>query len=197
MRFISFTSASLSALTGLILVGVTYAPAASAQAFEKDWMFSANVARTSIDRETSGTPWHAVTDQSKTSFIGSLSWFATPNLSIRASYEFGAEMRSSNRCPPDTACTLIAVHEQGDMESLQLVLVPEFDLTDTTFVFANLGIARTTVDTQQQLPRYSSTDFIYGAGVGYRLSRNWRASLEYVTSGDDYQSVRLGLALRF
>ncbi|RUO18352.1 outer membrane beta-barrel protein [Aliidiomarina haloalkalitolerans] len=194
MRKVVLTSLLLAAVGGL----TSYTPQASAQAFEKDWMFSANVARTSLDRETSGTPWYGVTDQSKTSFVGSLSWFATPHLSIRASYEFGAQMTSQNACPPaQEACTLVALREQGDMESFQLVIVPEIDINDSTYLFANLGFARTTLDTQEQLPRYSSTDLIYGAGVGYRLSRNWRASLEYVTSGDDYQSLRLGLSLRF
>ena len=84
---------------------------------------------TSLDRETSGTPWYGVTDQSKTSFVGSLSWFATPHLSIRASYEFGAQMTSQNACPPaQEACTLVALREQGDMESFQLVIVPEIDI---------------------------------------------------------------------
>lgn len=189
-------------LTSLLLATVvtitSFTPQAHAQAFEKDWMFSANVARTSLDRETSGSPWYGVTDQSKTSFIGSLSWFANPYLSIRASYEFGAQMTSQNACPPAAeACTLVALREQGDLESFQLVLVPEIDINDNTFLFANVGFARTTLDTEQTLPRYSSTDLIYGAGIGYRLTRNWRASVEYVTSGDDYQSFRLGLSLRF
>jgi|GEM_PF-811923 len=191
----SLTALSLVAVS---VAGLTMSQPAQAQAFERDWMISGHVSRTELDGSSTreGSPWESIVDDSGTGMGVSLSYYLTPYVSVRGSYESVSSLRSENRCLEDP-CTAIAIHESGSLRHTSVSVVPEFPLTQQLDAFLVLGMGHTKKSAGPELANYSETDFLYGAGVGYRFNRRFYMSAEYQTAGSDYSTYRLSLGVRF
>lgn len=191
----SLTALSLVAVS---VAGLTMSKPAEAQAFERDWMISGHVARTELDGRSveEGSIWESLVDDSGTGMGVSLSYYLTPYVSVRGTYETVSSLTSENRCLEDT-CPLIAVNETGSLRHSSVSVVPEFPLTQQIDAFLVLGMGHTSKSAGPELANYSETDFLYGAGVGYRFNRRFYVSAEYQTAGSDYSTYRLSLGVRF
>ncbi|RUO35409.1 outer membrane beta-barrel protein [Aliidiomarina sanyensis] len=183
----------------LLVSGALVAPAtAQAQAFERDWMFSVNAGRASLDRYDQGSTWDSITDESGTIYGASLSYLLNPNLAVRVGYESSDSFSTQNACPVDAeACTLVAINERGTLRHTSVTLVPEMSLGQQVDLFGIIGVGRTQLSAGPQLSNYSSNDLVYGAGLGYRVN-NWiYLSTELQRAGSDYTAARVSLGIRF
>jgi opacity protein-like surface antigen len=198
----------MKSLPLLTLFGITaclsvHVQSAQAQVFENNWQLSAHAGYTSLDattRNTTGTEggtWWGDHDDSNINYGLSLTYFPWGNLGVRATYERGSDFRTRNRCPDNGVCPAIAINEFGSMEHYALAVAPEFDIYQNTIAFITLGAARTEVDAGPRLPSYRETDFIYGAGIGFQVSRAVYVSGEYQTTNSDFETVRLAVGVRF
>ncbi|WP_194755247.1 outer membrane beta-barrel protein [Aliidiomarina indica] len=189
--------------TGLAMLllgaGAVVAPStAQAQAFERDWKVSVHTGRASLDRYTlGGGTWNSVTDDSGTIYGGSVSYFFHPNFSVRGTYERGSDFSTVNSCPDNGTCPAILITERGDVRHTAIALVPEVSLTDNIDIFSSLGYGMTRKSAGPTLDNYSDNDFVYGAGIGYRLDRRFYVSGEYQRSGSDYDVFRIAFSIRF
>lgn len=130
-------------------------------------------------------------------------------LSLEGGYDYLGEMTADY---PALGNPNVSAHYKGEMQGLEFVAKPFWQVTDELTWFAKVGTLAWNMDvTGQEVGFEHSADDngwspLLGTGVEYAFSRNWSALLEYLwvnnvggesTGGMDLNIVNLGVAYHF
>ena len=193
----------------LAVVGMTASSVLYAQ--ETRWYVSADVGQsqhrtTSVDAGIVGGSFGQKDTQTGIAIGGQIN----KQFAVELGYaDFGkAKISGSGAlpCPPATACALVVFPLAGDVraKATHLSLIASAPLADGLAIYGRLGAAQTDRSTQVRVGSVSvssgdkKTEVIYGVGLGYAISKNIEATLEWKKLGDsEVDSVGLGVRLRF
>jgi opacity protein-like surface antigen len=118
----------------------------------------------------------------------------SPEWAVEVGYaQLGERTRSSNL-------------DRAKWDALSLATVGRIDLSSSVDFIGKIGVARTTIsgpETQGAFPGVSQSGYVYGAGLDFKLSREWAARVlvekytDFAGSKSDLNSVSLGLRYQF
>lgn len=106
----------------------------------------------------------------------------------------------------------VSAHYKGEMQGLEFVAKPYWELTEELTMFAKVGTLAWNMDVTGQEVGYEHTandngwSPLLGAGLEYAFNRNWSTSLEYqwvnnvggdATGGTDLNMVNLAVSYHF
>lgn len=190
----SMRSAMPAALPALVAI-LACSPAV---ATDKPWTLAVHGGTAELDRLVKGNgAWWAQVDDDEAALGLSLDYALTPMLGLRVMYEQADDLVAANVCPTGSVCPLVAISEETDYSAWHLALVPRYALSPNWTAFGVIGAMDWELDSAGVLPGDSGTEFTYGVGLDWRATDVLNVTLEYQSSGVDYDALRFGLGVRF
>ena len=175
---------------GLALVAAPSALIAQTEA-KQGW----SVEVKALDAETSGQARAFTLDDERTGASVGGAYAFNRYFSVHAAYaDFGEHFATD--CPAPQVCVIENV-DQVDVKTLSVAAVGTWPVTPVIELFGKIGLASWDADFTRFRDE-SDRNVLYGAGIGARITPNWRVSLQYEKVDDfDLDSIGLGLSYRF
>lgn len=190
-----------SILASVLIVGaMVSAELARAQTGDGKWFVTAQYGQADYEVSLEGGEvwWGDVDDQGDAIALG-VGYHLLGQVGVRVMYERVGSIGATNRCPPDPAiqCLAISFEESTRTEQWSVVMMPRLEFGNGWALYGTVGAARWQIDPDEEITDDHGTDFLYGAGFGYRFAGGFGIGGEYQASDTEYQAVRVAASFEF